>query len=51
MDTHNLPTAEQLELLDLISPELWKPIYAEMLKIKQQREITGSLQIAVMQKA
>lgn len=48
MDTHNTPTAEQLELLNLVDPKLWKPIYQEMLKIKQQREITGSLQVAVM---
>ena len=43
----NTPTTEQLELLSLVDPKLWKPIYAEMLKIKQQREITGGLVIAV----
>jgi len=44
-------TPDQIQVLDLISPELWKPIYQEMLRIKQQREITGSLQVALMQKA
>ena len=42
-------TPDQMEMLDLISPELWKPIYQEMLRIKEQREITGGLAIAIKQ--
>jgi hypothetical protein len=47
MDTELLPTKQELEEMDLADPSLWKPIYAEMLRLQQAREITGGLLVAI----
>ena len=47
MDTEILPTKQELAEMDLADPSLWKPIYEEMLRIKQERELTQALAVSV----
>ena len=39
MDTHKLPNASEVNEVDLTDAKYWKPIYAEIKKILEQREI------------
>ena len=46
MDTTKLPSAQDVCEKDLTDASYWKPIYEEMMKLQEQRNITRGLVIA-----
>jgi hypothetical protein len=42
MDTKKLPTADVIEEKDLTDASYWKPIYEEIKRIQEQRELMKS---------
>lgn len=39
MDMHKLPNASEVKEIDLTDASYWKPIYEEIKRIQEQREI------------
>ncbi len=39
MECYNLPTASEIHEIDLTDSKFWKPIYTEIKRILEQREI------------
>lgn len=39
MDTHKLPNASEVSETDLTDSKYWKPIYEEIMRIMEQREL------------
>ena len=42
MDTYKLPSADQVKEKDLTDVSYWEPIYEEIKKIQEQRQIMKS---------
>jgi hypothetical protein len=46
MDTHKLPNASEVNEVDLTDASYWKPIYEEIKRIQEQREVLKASVVA-----